>query len=223
MSIADYVPYFIQQLRTKKRIAKRFGKGNVIHTHKIGKNVSLGNELGGVYLSENVELRDNVSIGAHSYCNKGTIVFKGSRIGNYCSIGYNVHIGPPEHPVSFFSTSPDAYRSPEIKDLCDWPKDDIHTPVVVGNDVWIGSNAIILQGCIIGDGSVIAAGAVVTHDIPPYTVVGGVPAKTIKDRFTPNLIQKLLDSQWWNHDENWIAEFFHSLHNSENISIDSNE
>lgn len=222
LNLKEIIPSFLLQIHHKKRVLKRYGKGNVLHSYKIGKNVTLGNELGGVYLSENVELRDNVTIGAHSYCNKGTIVFKGSQIGNYCSIGYNVHIGPPEHPVNFFSTSPDAYRSPGIKDLCNWPKDDIHSPVVVGNDVWIGSNAIILQGCTIGDGVVIAAGAVVTHDIPPYTVVGGVPAKKIKDRFTPSLSQKLLDSQWWKHDENWIAEFFHGLPNS-NYRIDSND
>lgn len=177
----------------------------------------------GVYLANDVDVRDDVTIGAHSYCNRGTTIFKGSIIGNYCSIGYNVHIGPPEHPVTFFSTSPDAYRSPEIKDLCDWPKDDIHSPVIVGNDVWIGSNAIILQGCKIGDGAVIAAGAVVTHDVLPYTVVGGVPAKKIKDRFHPSLSRKLLDSQWWNHEEKWIAEFFRSLQISDNKNNDSNE
>jgi acetyltransferase-like isoleucine patch superfamily enzyme len=101
-----------------------------------------------------------------------------------------------------------------MKDLCKWPNDDIHSPVIIGNDVWIGSNAIILQGCKIGDGAVIAAGAVVTHDISPYSIVGGVPAKKIKDRFTSSLCQKLLDSQWWNHDEKWIAEFFRSLQKS---------
>ena len=213
MRILDYVPFFVQQLRLKKRIQKKYGKGNIFHTYKIGKNVAIGNERGG-YLSENVELRDNVTIGAYSYCNKGTIIFKGSQIGNYCSIGYNVHIGPPEHPVNFFSTSPDAYRSPDMKDLCKWPNDDIYSPVIIGNDVWIGSNAIILQGCRIGDGAVIAAGAVVTHDISPYSIVGGVPARKIKDRFTSSLCQILLDSQWWNHDEKWIAEFFRSLQKS---------
>lgn len=155
-------------------------------------------------------------IGSHTYCNRGTIIFKGSKIGRYCSIGYNVQIGPPEHPSSFYSTSPSAYRFHKIKGLCTWPQDDILNPPRIGNDVWIGSNAVILQGNNIGDGAIIAAGAVVTKDVPPYSVYGGVPAKKIKDRFNVELIQKLLDSQWWNHDIEWVADFFHSLYDSEN-------
>ena len=116
-------------------------------------------------------------------------------------------------PVSFFTTSPNAYRYEKIKDICKWPSDDIVKPVVIGNDVWIGSNVVILQGCKVGDGAVVAAGAVVTHNVEPYTVVGGVPAKKIKDRFTSDLKKKLQDSQWWNHEKNWIADFFHIIYN----------
>ena len=166
---------------------------------------------GGVYLSDNVDVRDNVTIGAYSYCNRGTTIFKGCKIGNYCSIGYNVHIGPPEHPAHFYSTSPAVYRHERIKSICNWPNDDILSPAIIGNDVWIGSNAIILQGCRIGDGAIIAAGAVVVKDVEPFTIVGGVPAKKIKDRFTPELKQKLLKSQWWNHDSKWIVNFFNKL------------
>lgn len=172
-------------------------------------------ESGGVYLSDNVDIRDNVRIGTQTYCNRGTTIFKGSQIGNYCSIGYHVAIGPPEHPVNFFTTSPNAYRYDGIKDLCNWPYDDIVNPAIIGNDVWIGSNAIILQGVKIGDGAVVAAGAVVTKDVEPFTVVGGVPAKKIKDKFAPDLKKKLLDSQWWNHDKNWISDFFHKIYDDE--------
>lgn len=213
MSIHDLIPISIRQWRLKKHIMRVYGKGNKIHTTQIGKNVSLGNGLGGVYLSEGVDIRDNVKIGTQTYCNKGTTIFKGSIIGNFCSIGYNVAIGPPEHPVNFFTTSPNAYRYEGIKDLCKWPKDDIVNPVIIGNDVWIGSNAIILQGVKIGDGVVVAAGAIVTKDVEPFTIVGGVPAKIIKDRFAPELKEKLLDSQWWNHDKKWIADFFLKTYN----------
>ncbi len=211
MSIGDFIPFFLRQLRLKFRVQKKYGKRNNINTTRIGAGVSLGKKWGGVYLAENVEVRENVTIGDYSYCNKGTIIYKDSQIGNYCSIGYNVAIGPPEHPLSFYSTSPNAYRYDEIRELCPWPNDDITSPVVIGNDVWIGSNAIILQGCKVGDGSVVAAGAVVTHDVEPYTIVGGVPAKKIEDRFPSDLKKKLLENQWWNHDRKWISEFFHNL------------
>ena len=69
---------------------------------------------------------------------------------------------------------------------------------MIGNDVWIGSHSLLLGGIRIGDGAVIAAGAVVTHDVPDYAVVGGVPAKIIKYRFDRMTIQRLQDSKWWN-------------------------
>lgn len=218
MNYSDYIPFFMKQLLIKRNIKKLYGDGNVLYTNMIGKNVTLGDEWGGVYLSDNVDVRDDVVIGSHTYCNRGTIIFKGCKIGRYCSIGYNVQIGPPEHPAWFYSTSPSVYRFQEIKELCFWPKDDIVNPPIIGNDVWIGSNAIILQGNTVGDGAIIAAGAVVTKDVPPYTIYGGVPAKKIKDRFDNVLKQKILDSQWWNHDKEWISDFFHSLHD-ENLNI----
>lgn len=71
--------------------------------------------------------------------------------------------------------------------------------VKIGNDVWIGLNVTVLQGCHIGDGAVIAAGSVVTKDVLPYSVVGGVPARIIRMRFEDNVIEKLLEIQWWNY------------------------
>lgn len=71
-------------------------------------------------------------------------------------------------------------------------------PIVIGNDVWIGANVVILPGVVIGDGSILAAGAVITKDVEPYSVVGGVPAKIIKYRFDKYVISQLLKIQWWN-------------------------
>ena len=70
----------------------------------------------------------------------------------------------------------------------------------IGNDVWIGLNATILDGVTIGDGAIVAAGAVVTKDVPPYAVVAGVPAKIIKYRFTESQIDFLLKFRWWEKD-----------------------
>ena len=76
----------------------------------------------------------------------------------------------------------------------------------IGNDVWIGLNATILDGVTIGDGAIVAAGAVVTKDVPPYAVVGGVPAKIIKYRFTESQIDFLLKFRWWEKDRKWIQQ-----------------
>jgi acetyltransferase-like isoleucine patch superfamily enzyme len=77
-------------------------------------------------------------------------------------------------------------------------------PVIIGNDVWIGAGAIILSGVTIGDGAIVGAGSVVTHDIPPYAIVAGNPAKIIRYRFSKNQIDKLLEIAWWNWGEDKI-------------------
>lgn len=78
--------------------------------------------------------------------------------------------------------------------------------IVIGNDVWIGYEAVILAGVTIGDGAVIGARAVVTKDVAPYTVVGGVPARPIKKRFSDGTIQRLLELRWWDWPEERIRE-----------------
>ena len=154
-----------------------------------------------------MDIRENVFIDDYSYCSNGSVLFKGTTVGKYCSIGYNVQIGPPEHPLDFISTSPKLYRNSRIKDLCVWPNDDINNPVVIGNDVWIGSNVVILQGVKISDGAVVAAGAVVTKNVEPYTIVGGIPAHTIKKRFNDEIINELQEYAYWNHDIDDIRQF----------------
>lgn len=77
---------------------------------------------------------------------------------------------------------------------------------IIGNDVWIGARAMILSGVKIGDGAVIAAGAVVTKDVEPYTIVGGVPAKPIRKRFTDEQIDALIKLKWWDKDDVWMRD-----------------
>ena len=78
--------------------------------------------------------------------------------------------------------------------------------IVIGNDVWIGYDSIIMSGVKIGDGAIIGTRAIVTNDVPPYTIVGGVPAKVIKKRFSDNVILKLLNIKWWNWSYKKIQE-----------------
>lgn len=105
-----------------------------------------------------------------------------------------------EHPTNYLAISgmingkDNIIHSEEI-----WK--EIYSPPIIGNDVWIGSNSVILQGVKIGDGAIIAAGAVVTKDVPSYTIWGGVPAKFIKDRFDEECKNYLQNLKWWDLSE----------------------
>jgi acetyltransferase-like isoleucine patch superfamily enzyme len=122
-------------------------------------------------------------------------------IGNYCSIANNVAIGAAEHPYTRLSTSPQLYRS-VIK--CGDGNGDARGKTVVGSDVWIGNNAVIKAGVRVGHGAVIGAGSVVTHDVPPYAIAVGSPAKIIKYRFDGATIERLLGMSWWEWSEEEI-------------------
>ena len=142
---------------------------------------------------------NHISIGSYSYINYKTLV-QNATIGNYCSISHNVSIGLGLHPLNLFSTSPIFYKTKNLFDIDLIPKDlgfKEYQPITIGNDVWIGANAIIMDGVKIGNGAVVAAGAVVTKDVPAYAIVGGVPAKIIKYRFNENVRSSLEKSKWW--------------------------
>lgn len=136
-----------------------------------------------------------------------------TKIGKYSCIGPNVRIIRGQHPVSFVSIHP-AFYSLRKQAGFTYVQDnkfeefryvDEKYLVFIGNDVWIGDGARIMEGVRIGDGAIVAAGAVVTKDVEPYTVVGGVPAKKIKQRFKQSTIEELLKLSWWNKDEKWIC------------------
>lgn len=131
--------------------------------------------------------------------------FRNCVIGAYCSIGYSSQVISAMHPIDgFVSTCATFYDSETIlatgKGTAHFDEhlliDGKHS-VLIGNDVWIGTHCLIKGDIKIGDGAVIAMGAVVTKDVPPYAVVGGVPAKIIKYRFSEEIIKKLLDIKWW--------------------------
>ena len=123
------------------------------------------------------EIARDVRIGHGGYVNSGSV--DSAEIGCWCSIGFAVHIGPTEHDLTHTSTSPVFGRrlQPARAEMAQPP------PPKIGHDVWIGSGAIVLRGVTIGDGAVVGAGAVVTRNVAPYTVVAGVPARFLKDRF----------------------------------------
>lgn len=136
-------------------------------------------------------------LGRHSYVGYDSEVTN-CEIGAFCSIANGLIVGGAKHPINWVSTSPVFYNanSGTCHHLRKLPI-KITTKTIIGNDIWIGSRAIIMQGLIIGTGAVIGAGAVVTKDVPPYAVVAGCPAKIIKYRFDEDIIKIILNSQWW--------------------------
>ncbi len=142
-------------------------------------------------------------LGDYSYAvNDADIIH--TTIGKFCSIAAHTRINPGNHPMERASQSHFTYRSSwyfeDVEDdqaFFEWRK--AH-PVLIGHDVWIGHGAIILPGRTIGTGAVVAAGAVVTHDVAPYTIVAGVPAKPIRLRFPIEIADRLQALCWWDWD-----------------------
>lgn len=136
-------------------------------------------------------------------------------IGKFCSIacGAKFLFNSANHALHSLSTYPFPIFFEEwgldrahVKDAWDMKGD-----ILIGNDVWIGYEAVILAGVTIGDGAIIAARAVVTKDVPPYTIVGGVPAKPIRKRFPDKTIERLLALKWWDWDAERIARHIDAL------------
>ncbi|MBI5972997.1 CatB-related O-acetyltransferase [Staphylococcus caledonicus] len=152
---------------------------------------------GNNYIDRFCKIR-NSSIGRYSYIGFGSD-FNNVEVGNYCSISSDVKIGLGKHPVDYFSSSPVFYsnNNPFGTKEAYLTFDENPKRTIIGHDVWIGANVIILDGVEIGTGAIIATGSVVTKNVPPYQIVGGVPAKLIRKRFDETTIRLLLDSKWW--------------------------
>jgi len=144
-------------------------------------------------------LDSRISIGAGTYGvgNKTVLLFRDDDsvvIGSYCSFAYGVTIvASGEHNYRGVATYPFAAMLDGDVDKDTYSKGCVS----IGSDVWVGANATILSGVTIGHGAVIAAGSVVVKPVPPYAIVGGVPAKIIKYRFSPEIINKLIRLAWW--------------------------
>lgn len=178
MKILDTLCYCITRLMNRRPAS--------VYQSNISKYASVGNGAQ-IYKS---------SVGRYSYIYNSQVI--NASVGQFCSIAGGCKIGGGAHPTTWVSTSPVFYSDRNVLHTSFYKRnfeEFYHTEI--GNDVWIGSNCLIKGGVKIGDGAVVGMGSVVTHDIPPYEIWAGNPAKLIRKRFNNATIKNLQDSAWW--------------------------
>ncbi|WP_181297939.1 CatB-related O-acetyltransferase [Pseudomonas sp. Q2-TVG4-2] len=150
--------------------------------------IETGAELGHVQL-----LFDELNIGTRTYMRSGGELQNVASIGRFCSIGSNVVLGQERniHPSDWVSSHPFQYSGTA------WHYQARSTPACVGHDVWIGRDAMVMEGVDIGTGCIVAARSVVTKSLPPYSIAAGVPARVVAQRHPQLMAQQLLASKWW--------------------------
>ncbi|MBR3477497.1 MAG: CatB-related O-acetyltransferase [Bacteroidaceae bacterium] len=143
------------------------------------------------------------SVGKYTYIGYDCHIDKAD-IGSFCSLSDHIFIGGAEHPMRWVSTSPVFQKVKGVTERGSGAsiklanhEVEVFKRTTIGNDVWIGHAAVIRTGVTIGHGAVIGSGAVVTKDVPPYAIVGGIPAQIIRYRFDEQTIDRLIRSQWW--------------------------
>lgn len=151
-------------------------------------------------------------------------------IGKFCSIGSYLSVITSTHPSRVFVSTHPAFYSTGCQSNKSFVEEDLfdeHLTIngrnlIIGNDVWIGHNVSFIGGIRIGDGAIVGTGALVTKDVPPYAIVGGVPAKIIRYRFSEEQINSLLRIRWWNKDDDWIIEHIKEFQSIEEfVKIDN--
>ena len=146
------------------------------------------------------------SVDRYSYIYGTALV--NTQVGAFCSIASGCTVGGGKHPTDWVSSSPVFYKGKNVlRTNFSQAEFTEYADTVIGNDVWIGSKCLIKGGVTIGDGAIINMGSVVTHDVPPYEIWGGNPAKCIRKRFDEQTIQKLLALKWWTWDEERLREY----------------
>lgn len=155
-----------------------------------------------VTIGKNAEIHDNCEIGKYTLINNNTVIYSNVSIGRYCSIARFCEIGAAAHPSTFLSSASFQYSTALFKNHEDFAfkrqvRFEHASRTKIGHDVWIGAKSVIKSGVTIGDGAIIGALSFVNKDVPPYAIVGGIPAKIIRYRFDEATIAELLSLKWW--------------------------
>ncbi len=166
--------------------------------HIKGVNIRGAVSIGDHCIIKFVEIIGKVKIGNYTTINGPNVQILSKvnavQIGSFCSIAKDVTIQEYNHKVDRLSTynfEKHIFGGKSINDVAS------KGAITIGSDVWIGTKSVILSGVTIGHGAIVAAGSIVTKDVPPYAIVGGNPARVIKYRFTPDVVEQLLKLQWW--------------------------
>ena len=146
-----------------------------------------------------------------------------AEIGRFCAIAAHVRIGPPNHPMERpslhrFTYVPEYYDTSKRRDAAFFEARRA-ARVTIGNDVWIGHGVTVLAGVTVGDGAVLAAGAVVAKDVAPYTIVGGVPGRVIRDRYPPAIADALRRIAWWDWPFETVMERLEDFRSDDIVSF----
>lgn len=152
------------------------------------------------------QVNDSV-IGRYSYVGHDGFLLNVD-VGPFCSIADNCRIGGAEHPIGYVSSSPVFHKGKNVFDhnFANFPVVEAKR-TIVGPDVWIAANVVVKSGVHIGTGAVIGAGSVVTHDVPPYEIWAGNPARKLRNRFDKATADKLQQSQWWTWSEQKLCQY----------------
>lgn len=187
MSIVGKIQYYFARFLDRRPVA--------VYGSIVDKTASVGNGAQ-IY---------NSKIGRYTYVFNSKVI--NTDVGGFCSIAEDCTIGGGAHPISWISTSP-AFYSGKNSLHVNFSENEFneYLRTTIGNDVWIGSKCLVKGGVTIGDGAIIGMGSVVTHDVPPYEIWAGNPARLIRERFDAETVRKLLDLCWWNWDENKLRE-----------------
>ena len=200
-SVRDIVIRYKNYITLKLRFR---GKVRFNYTTKV--DVSSTFE-GANVIGDNTKFCGRMGYGSY-ICNDCSII---GNIGRFSSIAAEVKNAQGVHPITtpYATTSPMFFslkKQSGITFAKEQLFDEMKAPISIGNDCWIGQRAFFVGGLTIGDGAVVLAGAVVTKDVPPYAIVGGVPAKILRYRYDDETIKFLLDTKWWNMPIAWLKE-----------------